>query len=69
MEYHGLLNSHVLTAMRKRDIEKVQQLLLMPNFDLNYSSKKKITPLILAAKLGRFLQLQWFKCLHLKVYI
>lgn len=55
MEHHGLLNSRVLTAMKKRDVEKVQQLLLMPNFDLNYSSRKKVTPLILASKLGRLI--------------
>ncbi|KAH3816886.1 26S proteasome non-ATPase regulatory subunit 10-like isoform X2 [Dreissena polymorpha] len=54
MEYHGMLNQRVLTAMQKRDIEKVQQLLLMPNYDLNYASQKRITPLILASQLGLF---------------
>jgi len=38
--------------MQKRNVEKVQQLLLMPNYDINYASQKKITPLILASKLG-----------------
>ncbi|KAH3808884.1 hypothetical protein DPMN_137243 [Dreissena polymorpha] len=51
MEYHGMLNQRFLTAMQKRDIEKVQQLLLMPNYDLNYASQKRITPLILASQL------------------
>ncbi|KAL4226787.1 hypothetical protein ACF0H5_014766 [Mactra antiquata] len=54
MDYHGLLNNRVLSAIRKRDVDKVFKLLLMPNFDLNYTAKKKVTPLILASKLGLY---------------
>ncbi|XP_061186671.1 26S proteasome non-ATPase regulatory subunit 10-like [Saccostrea echinata] len=45
------VNTHVLSAMKKRDVERASMLLLTPGYDVNTVSKSG-TPLIYAAKMG-----------------
>ena len=46
-------NSSMFTAIKKKDVARVLQMISLPGYDINYVTKKKITPLILAAKFGK----------------
>ena len=44
--------NYILAAIKRKDTEKVLQLIHVPGYDINYATQRKITPLILASKLG-----------------
>jgi hypothetical protein len=46
------VNTHIFSAMKRKDVERVSMLLLTPGYDVNTVSKAG-TPLLYATKMGK----------------
>lgn len=46
------MNNHILSAMKRKDVERASMLLLTPGYDVNTVSRSAGTPLNYATKMG-----------------